>query len=57
MPLTNYATPEGTARYAERFALPIRSGVTVERVSTQNGRYLVEAGTQRYEADQVVATT
>jgi len=40
--------------YAERFALPIRHGVTVERVSARNGRYLVEAGPHRFDADTVV---
>jgi putative flavoprotein involved in K+ transport len=41
--------------YAARFALPVRSGVKVDRLSRQqDGRYLVEAGERRLEADHVV---
>ncbi|HMI92606.1 MAG TPA: NAD(P)-binding domain-containing protein [Polyangiales bacterium] len=40
--------------YAKRFALPVRCGVVVERVSKQNGRYLVKAGALELEAAHVV---
>ncbi len=40
--------------YAERFDLPICSGVRVERLSRRGDRYLVEAGGRRLEAAQVV---
>jgi len=40
--------------YARHFALPVRTGVKVERVSRDGGRYIVEAGDYRYEADHVV---
>jgi putative flavoprotein involved in K+ transport len=40
--------------YAARFALPVRCGLKVERVSKRDGRYLIEAGEQRFEAAHVV---
>ena len=40
--------------YAERFALPIRHGVRVERVSRTGDRFLVESGAGRWTADNVV---
>lgn len=40
--------------YARRFALPVRCGVRVERVSRLGERFLVVAGDQRFEADNVV---
>lgn len=40
--------------YAERFRLPVRTGVRVERVSWRGGTYLVEAGDQRFKAEHVV---
>jgi putative flavoprotein involved in K+ transport len=40
--------------YAGRFALPVRTGMRVERVSRQGDRYLVEAGGRRFEARHVV---
>jgi putative flavoprotein involved in K+ transport len=40
--------------YAKRFALPVRTGVRVTRVSRQGDRYLVEAGESRFEAEHVV---
>jgi putative flavoprotein involved in K+ transport len=41
-------------RYAAHFKLPVRTGVTVNRLSRDGSRYLVEAGDRRYEADHVV---
>ncbi len=43
--------------YAERFELPVRTGVHVDRLSKSGDRYLVHAGEQRYEADNVVVAT
>lgn len=40
--------------YAQHFALPVRMGMKVERVSKQDGRYFVEAGGQRFCAAHVV---
>lgn len=40
--------------YAKRFDLPVRTGVTVDRVSRHGTRFLIEAGGRRIEADQVV---
>jgi putative flavoprotein involved in K+ transport len=40
--------------YASHFALPVRTGVKVERVSRDGARYIVDAGDRRYEADHVV---
>ena len=43
--------------YATRFELPVRSGVTVERLTKENGCYVVGAGAERFEADNVVVAT
>ena len=40
--------------YARRFALPVRSGVRVERLSRLGTRFLVTGGDRRFEADNVV---
>ena len=40
--------------YAHRFALPIRNGIRVDRLTRAGNRYLVEAGDRRFEADNVV---
>jgi putative flavoprotein involved in K+ transport len=40
--------------YAARFALPVRTGVRVDRLTRQGNRFVVTAGAQRFEADQVV---
>jgi putative flavoprotein involved in K+ transport len=40
--------------YARRFALPVRSGVRVERLSRLGDRFLIVAGNFRFEADNVV---
>jgi putative flavoprotein involved in K+ transport len=45
------------AAYVERFRLPVRTGVRVDRVRRQGDRYLVTAGDRRYEADNVVVAT
>ncbi|MDQ3751740.1 MAG: NAD(P)/FAD-dependent oxidoreductase [Actinomycetota bacterium] len=40
--------------YAARFELPVRGGVTVDRLSRQGDRFVVSFGDQRFEADNVV---
>jgi putative flavoprotein involved in K+ transport len=40
--------------YARKFALPVRLGVRVERVSRQGGRFLLVAGELRFDADNVI---
>jgi putative flavoprotein involved in K+ transport len=40
--------------YARTFALPVRSGARVDRVSRLGDRFLVVAGDKRFEAEQVV---
>lgn len=42
------------AAYAQRFRLPIRNGVSVERLFREGGRFVVLAGSQRFEAENVV---
>jgi putative flavoprotein involved in K+ transport len=43
--------------YAERFELPVRSGVRVERLSRNGVGYVLTAGDERFEADNVVVAT
>src|SRR5262249_20785157 len=40
--------------YAARFELPVRTGVKVDRLSRHEGRYVVDAGDRRFEAEHVV---
>ena len=40
--------------YVERFSLPVRGGVRVERISRDGDTYVVEAGPERFEAANVV---
>ena len=40
--------------YAERFELPVRTGVRIERLTRNGDRFLATAGEQRFEADNVV---
>lgn len=41
-------------QYAARFELPVRSGVRVERVSRNGRRFTIDAGTKRFEANNVI---
>jgi putative flavoprotein involved in K+ transport len=43
--------------YAARFQLPVRTGTRAERLSREGDRYVVTAGENRLEADQVVVAT
>jgi putative flavoprotein involved in K+ transport len=40
--------------YAARFALPVRTGVRVERLTREEDRFVLSAGDRRFEADNVV---
>lgn len=40
--------------YSQRFQLPVHSGVRVDHLSRQGERFVLSAGTQRFEADNVV---
>lgn len=40
--------------YAAHFHLPVRTGVRATRLTLRRGRFLVEAGERRFEADNVV---
>jgi putative flavoprotein involved in K+ transport len=43
--------------YAEHFELPVRTGVSVDRLSKVDGRFVVSAGDLRFEAKNVVVAT
>lgn len=43
--------------YAARFNLPVRTGVSVDRLWRQNDRYIVRSETQQWEARSVVVAT
>ena len=40
--------------YAERFDLPVRTGVRADSLTKEGDRYVVTAGSRRFEADNVV---
>ena len=54
---TGYEMADYLGAYAKRFELPVRSGVHVDTLSAEGGRYVVSAGEQRFEADNVVVAT
>jgi putative flavoprotein involved in K+ transport len=60
-PAWSYPTARETADYLEayaaRFELPVRLRTPVDRLSKQDGRYVVESGERRFEADNVVIAT
>jgi putative flavoprotein involved in K+ transport len=45
------------AAYATRFALPVRTGVTVTRLSRESQRFVITAGQRQFEADRVVVAS
>jgi putative flavoprotein involved in K+ transport len=57
----SYPTARETAEYleayAERFELPVRTGMTVERLRKNGDRYVVECRERRFEAERVVVAT
>jgi putative flavoprotein involved in K+ transport len=54
----NFPSKDGVAdylaEYARRFRLPLQSGIKVERLWKEGDRFAMSAGTQRFEADNVV---
>ena len=58
---TAYPTADEMADYLEsyaaRFALPVRSAMAVESLRMERGGYVLVAGEQRFEADNVVVAT
>lgn len=40
--------------YAQRFKLPVRSGVKVDRLAREGRRFVISAGSRRFEADNVI---
>jgi putative flavoprotein involved in K+ transport len=56
-----YPTARETAdyleAYAKRFDLPVRTRMTVDRLTKIGGRFVVECGDRRFEADSVVVAT
>ena len=43
--------------YANRFELPVRTGVFVDRVFRDGDRYVIESGLETFEADNVIVAT
>jgi putative flavoprotein involved in K+ transport len=43
--------------YATRFEFPLRTGVSVDRLFREDGRFVVESGHRTYEAENVVVAT
>jgi putative flavoprotein involved in K+ transport len=60
-PAWSFPTKEEVAdylqAYAARFDLPVRTGVRVDGLSREAGRYVVAAGDRRFEADRVVVAS
>jgi putative flavoprotein involved in K+ transport len=42
------------AEYAQRFRLPVRNGARVDRLWQEEGRFVMAAGSQRFESENVV---
>jgi putative flavoprotein involved in K+ transport len=57
-PAHSFPTKDQVADYLEacatQFQLPVRTGVRVDRLSRDDGRFVVAAGDRRWEADNVV---
>jgi putative flavoprotein involved in K+ transport len=43
--------------YAERFTLPVRTGVRVDRVRREGATYVISAGDRRFEASNVIVAS
>lgn len=60
-PAVTFPTKDEMADYLESYAahfdLPVRTGVKVEGLSRQNGRYALTSGDRRFEAEHVVVAT
>ncbi|HSP36830.1 MAG TPA: NAD(P)/FAD-dependent oxidoreductase [Frankiaceae bacterium] len=63
LPMAGSAFPTGhemgdyLERYAETMQLPIRTGITVGRLTRDDERYRVQAGSETFTADQVVVAS
>jgi putative flavoprotein involved in K+ transport len=57
----SYPTARQTAdyleAYAQRFGLPVRTGMTVDRLTLEADRFVLSCGEQRFEARDVVIAT
>jgi putative flavoprotein involved in K+ transport len=60
-PRTSYPTTHEMGDYLEAYAarheLPVRSGLGVDALAREDGRYVVSAGDRRFETDNVVVAT
>ena len=60
-PKTTYPTKDEMGDYLEayaaRFELPVRSGMAVEALTQENGRYVARSDGNRFEGDNVVVAT
>ena len=60
-PSWSYVTKDELADYLEgyaaRFELPVRTGVSVDRLSRVDGGFVVSAGERRFEAENVIVAT
>jgi putative flavoprotein involved in K+ transport len=60
-PPTTFPTKDEMADYLEtyaaRFDLPVQSGIGVDRLSREDGRFVLSSGGRRIEADRVVVAT
>lgn len=43
--------------YAKEFELPVETGLAVDRLSKEDGRFVISAGEARYEAEDVIVAT
>ena len=43
--------------YAQRFELPVRTGIEVDRLTKRDGRFVVSAGGEGFEAENVIVAT
>jgi putative flavoprotein involved in K+ transport len=60
-PRTSYPSTNEMGDYLEAYAacheLPVQSGVAIESLAKEDGRYVATAGDRRFEADNVVLAT
>jgi putative flavoprotein involved in K+ transport len=54
---TGYEMADYLEAYAQRFELPVRTGVLADGLSRDGDGYIVKAGVHRFEADNVVVAT
>jgi putative flavoprotein involved in K+ transport len=54
---TGYEFAEYLEAYANRFELPVQTGVRVERLTREGDRFVVTAGERRFEVENVVVAT